>query len=79
MKTLSLTEVKELMRGSKKEPFVYVPHKFTQNNLVGKMVCASCGLIAANNKFSQWAVGKGCNNQDHSGYQNARTRFTKLF
>ena len=52
-----------------KESYKYIPHSFTKR-IVGKQVCSRCGLIALNNKITQWAIDKGCNHSDHPSYRN---------
>lgn len=47
------------------------PHNAT-GSIVGKKYCVKCGLIYLNNAFTQWAIKKGCNNEDHPEHANMR-------
>lgn len=47
------------------------PHTF-KHTITGKQYCHSCGLVRLNNKFSQWAIDKGCLNEYHPDYQKMR-------
>lgn len=53
------------------EKYKMVPHSF-QRIVGGKQVCSKCGLIALNNKFSVWALEKGCYNDLHPDYKKNR-------
>ncbi len=59
------------MASTTTEPYVFEKHRFT-GRIVGKPYCVGCGLIAANNEFTQWSIDKGCNNEDHPQFQQKR-------
>jgi hypothetical protein len=50
-------------------------HRF-DGKIAGKTYCTKCGLIFLNNKFTEWAVAKGCNNEDSPEYERARKRLS---
>lgn len=56
-----------------KDQYKYIGHG-PWYSLGGKKVCWSCGLVALNNKASDWCVDKGCDYKLHSGYTNAMKR-----
>lgn len=56
-----------------KEPYEFIPHRFT-DRVCGKQVCVGCGLIALNNKFTDWAIDKGCDNLYHPSYKSQRRK-----
>lgn len=39
---------------------------------VYKTYCLNCGLVRLNNRFTEWAIKHGCNNNDHPAYETAR-------
>lgn len=43
----------------------------------GKQWCFSCGLIALNNRASDWCVDKGCLYDLHPQYQKSMKKLTK--
>lgn len=53
------------------ESYKYEPHNFQQTK-IGKQVCVNCGLVMSNNKFTRWAIDKGCKNSLHPSYQSKR-------
>lgn len=61
-----------------KETYKLEGHSFTKV-VGGKKVCSRCGLVALNNKLSEWCVDKGCLYQLHSQYESIVKRLTKLF
>lgn len=61
-----------------KEVYEYKSHKFVSSKS-GKQYCIYCGLVNGNNKFTEWAVQKGCMNEIHPQYKSARMKFTKRF
>jgi hypothetical protein len=54
-----------------REPYKMEPHRF-DTMIAGKQMCSRCGLMRLNNKFTDWAVKKGCNNDDHPDYARMR-------
>lgn len=76
-KSLSQTEIQEFLNDAKKQQaYKMVGHSWTQKKNMSKQICKNCGLVRLNNKFTQWAVDKGCMNELHSGYKAARARYT---
>lgn len=43
-------------------------HSWTKSGSFPWEYCRYCGLIALRNKFTKWAINKGCNNSYHPGY-----------
>ena len=43
------------------------------------MVCQNCGLVALKNPLTEWAINKGCNYKEASGYSDAIKKHTRLF
>jgi len=60
-----------------RESYKLVPHTF-RAGVVGKSYCTGCGLIALNNKFTSWAVSKGCLAELHPQYKQTRKKLTGL-
>jgi hypothetical protein len=56
-----------------KEPYKYEAHNFNRS-IVGKQYCSKCGLIALNNKFTEWSINVGCNAEDHPNYKKERKK-----
>lgn len=48
------------------------PHKWVPFKGIGRKRCAKCGLLALNNKFSQWCVKMGCDHDLHPNYKHQR-------
>ncbi len=48
----------------------HTPKKLKGNNKW--LVCTNCGLVYLRNKFTQWAIDKGCLADFHPGYKSAR-------
>ena len=57
-------------------PYEYEPHIAVKVKGISWAVCKRCGLIYLKNDFTNWALKKGCNADDHPEYENARMRFT---
>lgn len=57
--------------------YIFEPHGPWVPNKSYKTRCAKCGLVSLNNDFTRWAISKGCNNEDHPGYKNARIKYTQ--
>ena len=56
-----------------KDPYKYEPHgPWIPVKGVGKQKCVKCGLVALNNKFTEWAISKGCNHEDHPDHDRKR-------
>lgn len=45
------------------------PHRFVKLGRLPFVVCIKCGLVRLNNRFTQWAIKNGCNNDEHPQYQ----------
>jgi hypothetical protein len=58
------------------EPFVMEPHNFS-GKICHWSVCVKCGLIRLRNDFTQWAIRKGCNNEDHPDHARQRAQAGK--
>lgn len=54
-----------------KETYKFEGHSF-KGQIAGKTYCVKCGLFALNNKFSEWAVDKGCLNSLHPSAKSKR-------
>lgn len=67
------------MSKNKKEKFKFEGHQWYSNRLAGKQVCWQCGLVALNNKASDWCVTKGCNYADDPSYERKMAELTKQF
>lgn len=59
--------------------YKYEKHEWYSHKLLGKQVCWQCGLIALNNKASDWCVQKGCNYADDPVYLSKMKQLTKQF
>ncbi|ATN93436.1 hypothetical protein [Pseudoalteromonas phage J2-1_QLiu-2017] len=77
MRSLSNSEIAQMLNGSKKELYKMKGHSFVPMKGVGKQVCSSCGLLALNNAATNWCVDKGCNYENHKSYEGAMKRLTK--
>jgi hypothetical protein len=53
--------------------YEYEPHSVSKMKGIPWSVCNRCGLIYLHNDFTQWAIKKGCNNEDHQEYERMRT------
>lgn len=53
------------------EIYKFEPHDF-RGRILNWNYCINCGLIALKNDFTQWAIKKGCNNEDHPEYDRYR-------
>lgn len=62
-----------------KDPYKYERHEFYQSKTCGKQVCHQCGLVGLRNKATDWCIEKGCNYKDHTSYEGAMHRLTKMF
>lgn len=62
-----------------KEEYEYKSHKFVFSKAAGKQYCVYCGLVNGNNDFTEWAVKKGCLNEQHPSYKQTRKRYTNKF
>lgn len=62
-----------------KEVYEYKAHSFIHSKGAGKQYCVYCGLVNANNKFTDWAVQKGCLNELHPQFKSTRAKFTNRF
>ena len=77
-KTLAQKDVSKFLQANKeKEPYKMVGHQWSILKGVGKQYCVCCGLVRLNNRFTEWAIEKGCLNELHPQYQSARHRYTK--
>jgi hypothetical protein len=75
-RTLSAREILDFLNESvKKEPYKMKGHSFTPLKGVGKSYCKNCGLIALNNRISEWCVDKGCDFHNHIGYKSALAKY----
>lgn len=61
-----------------KEEYSLEGHSFVFMKSAGKSYCWKCGFVPLNNDFSRWANDKGCMNELHPGFKNAKHKFTKL-
>jgi len=61
------------------ESYEYEPHNFKKRKRFPWLVCNNCGLVTLGNKFTEWAIGKGCDNRYHPSYANVKYKFTHLF
>jgi ribosomal protein S27AE len=76
-KSLSKAEVQEFINDAgKKITYKMVGHSFRSSKHVPKQFCSNCGLLNLNNKFTRWAIGKGCYNEFHPGYSAAIRRYS---
>lgn len=75
--TLSNNERDKLLQITGKDPYKFKGHSFRPMKGIGKQVCSGCGLIALNNKATDWCIDKGCNYEDHPQHKQAMKRLTK--
>tara|TARA_R110002020_G_scaffold186807_3_gene384894 strand:+ start:99 stop:311 length:213 start_codon:yes stop_codon:yes gene_type:complete len=59
-----------------KRTYKMVPHG-PWVRFAGKQYCANCGLFNLNNKFTNWAIDKGCENYLHPSYKQMRRGVVK--
>ena len=50
------------------QDYKFEPHNM-KGKLCGKTYCLKCGLVALNNKISEWCIAKGCHAEDHPQYK----------
>jgi hypothetical protein len=55
------------------EPYTYEQHSFTKS-IHNYKYCSKCGIVALKNSFTEWAIKKGCNSEDHPEYKTARSK-----
>ena len=77
MPSFTKKEIEDFLNQSScKEAFKAKPHQFTTTH-AGKSCCRCCGLLALNNRATDWCIQKGCNFTDHPEYKNAMKRLNK--
>lgn len=54
-----------------KPQYVPEPHNFT-GHILHWRYCVHCGLIRLNNRFTDWSVRMGCNNDEHPDFEKMR-------
>jgi hypothetical protein len=45
------------------------PHRFVKLGRLPYVGCIKCGLVRLNNRFTEWAMKNGCNNDEHPQYE----------
>lgn len=70
------SELFEAIFGEKyiKETYKPIAHSWRYSKILRKQYCKNCGLIHSKNKFTKWAVDKGCLNDLHSSYKSKRRK-----
>lgn len=58
------------------QDYKFVPHGPWEKGSY-KTYCINCGLVRLNNAFTDWALRMGCNNRDHTNYENERKKAGK--
>lgn len=52
------------------------PHCFKSDRpvakVLGRAVCINCGLLRLKNLLTEWCVSKGCNFDEHPGWNEAQ-------
>lgn len=76
--TLNQNEISEFLSAGYKQPYKMKGHSWIPLKGVGKNYCSGCGLVALNNKITQWCIKKGCNFSDSPYYKPALKRLTKM-
>lgn len=78
MYSLTQQEIQEFISGvGIKESYKMKGHQWAVLKGGGKQYCKSCGLVALNNKFTDWCIDKGCNHTDHPQFQSTMKRLTR--
>lgn len=67
--TLNKQEIGDFLSASAKQPYKMKGHSWIPLKGVGKNYCSGCGLVALNNKITQWCIKKGCNFSDSPYYK----------
>jgi hypothetical protein len=58
------------------EEYAYQSHDAISVKFMPWLMCRKCGLVYLNNRFTQWAIQTGCDNEYHPQYEKMRKRFT---
>jgi hypothetical protein len=49
--------------------FEIEPHHWVKLGRLPWNYCVKCGLVSLKNKFTQWAIKYGCDNESHPQYE----------